>query len=199
MLLSPSRMNRILVVDDEPTLRLGFTFALKTEDYEVHAASNGREALELLRENIYDLVILDLRMPEMDGLETLTEMRKDEKNRHIPVILCSAHVDTKTAVEALNLSCFHFLAKPVRPAELREEVAGLVNPTHHTPLEDIAQDLRDGHQQKALAKVPELDSLPERSCSLWKQIFKTLASGDELNREKLTSEWPDLVDSLLVR
>ena len=199
MLLSPSRMNRILVVDDEPTLRLGFTFALKTEDYEVDAASNGREALELLQEETYDLVILDLRMPEMDGLETLSAIRKNSKLRHLPVILCSAHVDNHTAVDALNLSCFHFLSKPVRPTELRQEVAGLVDPSHQSPIEEIAQDLRDGHQQKALAKVSELESLSRENGPLWKTIFETLASGSELDRDELTSNWPDLVDSLLVR
>ena len=199
MLVSPSRMNRILVVDDEPTLRLGFTFALKTEDYEVEAAANGREALELLSEKVYDLVILDLRMPEMDGLETLSAIREDEGKGHLPVILCSAHINTATAVQALNLSCFHFLSKPVRPAELREEVASLIDPDQQTPLEKIAQDLRDGHQEKALEQVSELESLPRRDTSLWKTIFQTLASGSRLKRDKLTEDWPDLVDNLLVK
>ena len=123
MNLAPPKMNRILVVDDEPTLRMGFTFALKTEDCAVDSASNGREALEKIASEDYDLVILDLRMPGMNGLETLAAIRQDENNRHLPTILCSAHVDTATAVEALNLSCFHFISKPVRPAELRDEVA----------------------------------------------------------------------------
>ena len=199
MFFPSSRMNRILVVDDEPTLRLGFTFALKTEDYEVDAASNGREALEMLQKERYDLVILDLRMPEMDGLETLSAIRQDENINDLPVILCSAHVDSVTAVKALNLSCFHFLSKPVRPTELRNEVATVVDPEHHTPLEEIAQQIRDGQKQKALEKVPELEALPQGNTPLWKSIFETLANGDELDREALTKEWPSLVDFLLAK
>ena len=198
-LMAPPRMNRILVVDDEPTLRLGFTFALKTEDYEVNAASNGSDALELLDEEDYDLVILDLRMPVMDGLETLAAIRQSKKRAHLPVILCSAHINTATAVQALNLSCFHFLSKPVRPSELRDEVASVIDPSHQSLIERIAQDLRDGHHQKALDQVPELESLPRRNIPLWKTIFQTLASGSQLKREALINEWPDLVDFLLVK
>ena len=199
MISAPPKMNRILVVDDEPTLRLGFTFALQTEDYEVDAAANGREALELLGEEDYDLVILDLRMPGMDGLETLAAIRADETKGHLPVILCSAHINTATAVQALNLSCFHFLSKPVRPTELRDEVASLVDPDLITPIEKIARDLREGRREKALEQVHDVESLPRRDTTLWKTIFERLASGDQLKREALTSKWPDLVESLLVK
>lgn len=199
MPLDPDKTIRILVVDDEPTLRLGFTFALETESYQVDAASNGREGLEELCRRDYDLVILDLRMPEMDGLETLTAIRDDQRLHDLPVILCSAHINATTAIRALNQSCFHFLSKPVRPAELRKQVATLVQPEQQTTLEHIASELRAGNRDVVLKKIPELDHGCRGHPSLWRSVFRTLANGHNLKSEEITASFPDLVDCLLLK
>ncbi len=82
-------MNRILVVDDEENVRLLFKEELEEEGYEIELAASGKEALELLDKKPFDIVTLDIKMPDMDGIETLRRIK--EKHREIPVVLCSAY------------------------------------------------------------------------------------------------------------
>jgi len=85
---------RLLVVDDEETIRVLFKEELEEEGFMVDVASGGEEALAMLEETDYDLVILDVKMPGMDGMQTLQEMRK--RGRHMPVVLCSAYSEFRT-------------------------------------------------------------------------------------------------------
>jgi len=83
----------ILVVDDEEHIRLLFKEELEDEGYTVDLASNGLEALEKLKRSAYGLVVLDIKMPGMDGIQTLGEIKKI--NKDLPVILCSAYGEFK--------------------------------------------------------------------------------------------------------
>ena len=82
-------MKKILVADDEMSIRLLYSEELKEEGYEVYMASNGREALEMVEKIPLDLVILDIKMPEMDGIEALRQIK--EKRPDLPVILSTAY------------------------------------------------------------------------------------------------------------
>lgn len=82
-------MKKILVADDEMSIRLLYSEELKEEGYEVYMASNGREALEMVEKIPLDLVILDIKMPEMDGIEALRQIK--EKRPELPVILSTAY------------------------------------------------------------------------------------------------------------
>ena len=82
-------MRKILVADDEMSIRLLYSEELKEEGYEVYMASNGREALEMVEQIPLDLVILDIKMPEMDGIEALRQIK--EKRPNLPVILSTAY------------------------------------------------------------------------------------------------------------
>ncbi len=84
---------RILLVDDEEHIRLLFKEELEEEGYVIDLASNGFEALEKLKEQRFDLVVLDIKMPGMDGIQTLNEIKKIDKDQH--VILCSAYGEFK--------------------------------------------------------------------------------------------------------
>ena len=84
---------RILLVDDEEQLRLIFKEELEEEGYQVDVASNGFEALEKLKASPFDLIVLDIKMPGMDGIQTLNEIKKINKDQH--VILCSAYGEFK--------------------------------------------------------------------------------------------------------
>jgi two-component system, response regulator, stage 0 sporulation protein F len=84
---------RILLVDDEEPIRLLFREELEEEGYTIGLASNGLEALDRLREQKYDLVVLDIKMPGMDGIQTLNEIKKIDKDQR--VILCSAYGEFK--------------------------------------------------------------------------------------------------------
>ncbi|HBL24874.1 MAG TPA: two-component system response regulator [Deltaproteobacteria bacterium] len=84
---------RILVVDDEENIRLLFKEELEDEGFEVDLASNGFEALDKLKKERFDLVVLDIKMPGMDGIQALNEIKNANKDQ--PVILCSAYGEFK--------------------------------------------------------------------------------------------------------
>lgn len=110
----------ILVVDDEQTIRLGFSVALSSVGFEVELASSGEQAIEVARNSPPDCVLLDLRMPGLDGLQTAAEIR--DGGFEGPIVLSSAFADHRTAVEALRLGITDFLTKPVKPTQLRYAV-----------------------------------------------------------------------------
>ena len=83
----------LLVVDDEENIRLLYKEELTEEGYDVMLAENGYKAIDLVKANKIDLVILDIKMPKIDGIETLRRLK--EENRNLPVILCSAYGEYK--------------------------------------------------------------------------------------------------------
>jgi DNA-binding response OmpR family regulator len=121
---SQSRASRILIVDDDASTRLGFRVALEAAGYETSEAEDGEQALEELRADPADLVLLDLRMPLLDGTETLRSLR--EERIDVPVVIVTGHGGVRDAVEAVRLGAVDFLTKPVDPASLRRTVTGLL-------------------------------------------------------------------------
>ena len=111
-------MARILVADDEPGLREFVTDALELDSHTVVAAKDGREASKLLDERGFDLVITDLKMPGMTGIELLRKVRAEQPE--VEVIVMTAHGTVDNAVEAMKLGAFEYLQKPLSgPDELR--------------------------------------------------------------------------------
>lgn len=103
-------MAKILIVDDEKSIRYTLRDILEYEKYEVDEAKDGLEALELLRKNPYDVVLCDVKMPNMDGLELLTKAA--ETGTEAQFIMISAHGNIETAVEATKKGAFDFIPKP---------------------------------------------------------------------------------------
>jgi len=103
-------MKKILIVDDELNMRLVLSAMLKKEGFEVSSASNGREALQILKSNKIAVVITDLKMPDMDGMELLTHI--SERYPEIPVVIITAHGTVATAVEALTKGALDYITKP---------------------------------------------------------------------------------------
>ncbi len=108
-------MYNILVVDDDKEIVNAIEIYLKTEGYNIIKAYNGKEALKLLSENEIHLVILDIMMPEKDGLETLEEIRK---TKAVPVILLSAKSEDYDKISGLNTGADDYVTKPFNPLEL---------------------------------------------------------------------------------
>lgn len=105
-------MNRVLIVDDDELVRLTLSELLRGNGFSPSVASSGRLALEVFRKETPDAVLLDLKMPGMDGTETMKELK--EINPDIPVIIVTAHGDIPTAVEMIKLGAYDFIVKPPR-------------------------------------------------------------------------------------
>lgn len=108
-------MYNILVVDDDKEIVSAIEIYLKNEGYKIIKAHNGNQALEKIKQNEIHLIILDIMMPEKDGLETLEEIRKEKS---IPVILLSAKSEDYDKIEGLNLGADDYITKPFNPLEL---------------------------------------------------------------------------------
>jgi DNA-binding response OmpR family regulator len=104
-------MPRVLVVDDEPDARELLTEFLTAKGYEVVAASNGEEALRKVKEDRPHLILLDIRMPKMDGLETLRRVR--EIDHEVGVIMVTSVHEEETGRQALELGAFDYITKPL--------------------------------------------------------------------------------------
>jgi len=109
-------MHTILVVDDEPNYQIVLAELLRDEDYEVFTADNGTAALPIVQETDLDLVISDMKMPGMDGIEFMKKIKKF--NKALPVILITAYAEVEKAVEAMHLGAFTYLAKPFSNEQL---------------------------------------------------------------------------------
>lgn len=103
-------MAKILLVDDEKAIRATLKEILEFEKYEIDEASNGKEAVEKLVQNTYDVVLCDIKMPEMDGIEVLERAQMLDNTPQF--IMISAHGSIETAVEATKIGAFDFLPKP---------------------------------------------------------------------------------------
>ena len=108
----------ILVVDDDVmSLKLA-GLILSQQGYEVHKAKSGIDAINFLRRNNVDLILLDIKMPMMSGLKTLKKTRDDKTIAHTPVIFLTSSADTETVADACRLEPLDYIKKPFEPNEL---------------------------------------------------------------------------------
>jgi DNA-binding response OmpR family regulator len=124
---------RILVVDDDPPSVKMIAFLLREEGYEVVTADNGRAALEIVGQEPPDLVILDVMMPHIDGLEVTKQLRQ---RLDIPIIMLSAKGETSDKVLGLEMGADDYLAKPFEPTELLARVKAVLRRTDVFPVEN---------------------------------------------------------------
>ncbi len=116
-------VKRILVVDDEPRMRRFIYMNLDLEGYQVLEASNGLEAIRRVREDLPDLVLLDVMMPEMDGFEALREIRQFS---NVPVIMLTVKGDEDDKVRGLELGADDYVTKPFGPRELSSRIKAVL-------------------------------------------------------------------------
>ena len=116
-------LRKILVVDDEQNMRVALYEALSRNGYEVVVAENGRMAMDILQKDVPDLVIADIKMPEMGGIELLERIKR--RDATIPVIIITGYATVDTAVEAMKLGAFDYILKPF-PVEVIEEAVARV-------------------------------------------------------------------------
>lgn len=115
---------KILIVDDEPGIVDLLSSAIENEKYECLSANSGEEALRKLEKNAVDIVITDIKMPEMDGLELLRKVKK--RFPSIYVIMMTAYASVDSAVEAMKEGASDYIQKPVEPQDIRTTILGAV-------------------------------------------------------------------------
>ncbi|MBW4486242.1 MAG: response regulator transcription factor [Trichocoleus desertorum ATA4-8-CV12] len=113
---------RLLLIDDDPNLILLVKDYLEFRGYEVVTAENGREALEILEQDIPDMIICDVMMPEMDGYSLVKHVREDSRTSWIPVLFLSAKGQSQDRVKGLNTGADVYMVKPFEPEELVAQV-----------------------------------------------------------------------------
>lgn len=114
---------RILIADDEPANRFIFSTFLKDQGYEVLTCENGLECVELARREKPDLILLDIRMPVMDGYEAIKVLKSNSETKDIPIVVISANSEPQSIKEAFDLGAIEFLPKPVNLEELSIRVS----------------------------------------------------------------------------
>ncbi len=155
---------RLLVVDDVEINRDLLSRRLMQQGHAVESAENGRRALEMIRAEEFDLVLLDIMMPEMDGYQVLTEIMGDPALRHLPVIMISAMTEMESVVKCIELGATDYLPKPFNAVLLKARVGATLE----------KKKLRDKER-------------------LWaKSLERELEIGREIQKSFLPEELPDV-------
>ncbi len=119
-------IKRILVIDDSPTLRKILKHFLTKKGYFVSEANNGKRGLEFIFQEDFDLIILDMMMPVMDGINVLKELR-NKKDFNTPIMILSADKDKEKVNLGLDLGAKYYMYKPFNPRDIVEKIENIFN------------------------------------------------------------------------
>lgn len=120
-------MKRILIVDDEPNIVMSLEYTFKKNNFEVFIARDGQEALDILKDQLPDIIILDVMMPMVDGYSTLEQIKKDERLDNCKVVFLSAKNKEKDIEKGLSLGANLYITKPFSVKKLVEKAHELIN------------------------------------------------------------------------
>ena len=147
-----SEVEKILLVDDEPGIRESVQAYLScNENWQIEVARDVKEAWEKIKQSTPDLIVSDIMMPEVDGLEFLTQLRDDSRYQNVPVVLLTAKGMTSDRIEGYTAGCDAYLPKPFDPDELEAIVKNLLEKRKalqesqdgSTQLDKLVQDVKD--------------------------------------------------------
>lgn len=116
-------MTHILVVEDNPMNKELAVDLLESYGYKVKSAEDGFKALELAKTGDFNLILLDMQLPKMDGIEVLSELKSKPKTASIPVVALTAHVMKGDKERFLNAGCIGYIPKPIDTRKFKEKVA----------------------------------------------------------------------------
>jgi DNA-binding NtrC family response regulator len=177
--------NKILVVDDEQSMCQFLALMLRREGYLVTAVNRGQEALDLLREEEFDVVITDIKMPEMDGLEVLTNVKKLDPG--LPVIILTAFASQRSAIEAVNRGAFQYLEKNAKNDDIKMVVKSALEMRRvRSENTFLKRQLRKSHEEREIigssdgirAVFKMVDKVAETDSTI--MIFGESGTGKEL-------------------
>jgi len=183
----------ILVVDDEKDLLDLIEYNLKKEGFKVLKAENGEKGIEVAKEHKPDLVLLDVMMPKMDGLEAVEIMRKDNDLKRIPIIFLTARSDEKTEIEGLNRGGDDYITKPISTTKLVSRIKAVMRrfdesaePVNKLEVHDLEID-----KDRYIVKRDQVEfQLPRKEFELL--FFLASRKGKVLDRQALLNKvWGD--------
>ena len=145
---------KILVVDDEPDIVELISYHLTKEGYQVHTASNGKEAIKTAKEVFPDLIILDVMMPEMDGIEACRLMRSMPEFKHIFMVFLTARSEEYSEIAGFHVGADDYIAKPFEPKELIARVKAVLRRTSHTSSSKASESQQNNDD---LISYPDLE------------------------------------------
>ena len=151
--------DRILVVDDEQSMCQYLSILLQKEGYEVETASGGAQALEMFAANAYDLVMTDIQMPKVDGIEVLKQIK--ESGRECPVIIMTAYASEQSAIDAVNLGAFSYLQKHCKNDDIKMVVRNALALRHaRNENQELKRQLsRRRSRRQIIGKSPSMRSV----------------------------------------
>ncbi|PKV51744.1 response regulator receiver domain-containing protein [Aquimarina sp. MAR_2010_214] len=120
-------MKKILIVDDEPNIVMSLEYTFKKKNFEVYIARDGGEALQIAEDQIPDIVLLDIMMPNVDGYETLRQIKKNEKLKKTKIVFLSAKNKADDIEKGLQLGADKYLTKPFSVKKLVAEINELID------------------------------------------------------------------------
>ncbi|MBI2942240.1 MAG: response regulator [Chloroflexi bacterium] len=198
----------ILVVDDDIVNRLTLSYQLEAEGYTVAVAEDGRQALGLLRAQPFDLVLLDILMPELDGYQVLARLKSDEVLRHLPVIVLSALEEMDSILRCIEMGAADYLSKPFDLVLLRARIGACLEKkrlhdrevAHLRTIEAQAAELTEWNrtlEERVRQQVEQLERLGRLRRFLGPQLAEVIVSSDsesllEIHRREIAVVFTDL-------
>lgn len=186
---------KILLVDDEPDIIEFLSYNLKKEGYHVFAASNGKDAIEIAKKEQPHLIILDVMMPEMDGIETCREMREIKDLKNVLIAFLTARSEDYTQIAGFEVGADDYITKPIKPRVFMSRVKALLRRLHSNTITETSVafgDIKIDKEKHMIYKGKQEISLPKKEFKL----FALLSSkpGKVFTREYILEQvWGDEV------
>lgn len=181
-------MPLILIVDDERSIRNTVKELLEMEGYKCETAESGVKALEMCRSKSYDLVISDIKMPQMDGVELLTELRRDFPD--LLVVMISGHGTIETAVECIKMGANNFISKPIEMNHFLVAVRNAID--HHALVEETKVLRKKLHARSTVDIIGESAAITKVKALIEKVApsdARVLITGSNGTGKELVARW----------
>lgn len=192
---SENNLYKILLVDDEQDILDFLSYNLKKEGYEVITAINGKEAISIAKKELPHLIILDVMMPEMDGIETCRELREIESLKNVLIAFLSARNEDYSQIAGFEVGADDYINKPIKPRVLVSRIKALLR--RYSSSEDISHqvnlgDIKIDKEKHLVYKLEEEISLPKKEFNLL--VLLTSKPGKVFTREFILEQvWGDEV------
>ena len=176
----------ILVMEDELNVAKGLEMVLSEEGYAVNLAMTGQDALDRFNQEAYDLLVADLRLPDIDGMDVIREVKG--KFPDTGVVIITGYASVSSAVDAMKLGTFDYLPKPFTEDEIKTAVEGALKGKESVPSEEVVEKVERKEEQKLIQKEEVIRVLNRtvEDDTFWKDLMEN--GSDVLKSYRLSAE-----------